>query len=78
MIRPVAMVVIFLLLFVWVAKADWSPTIRLIDQTSIEGTGCCNLRIYCDAPRGNIVYLSRSFGTTSPGVAVIHQPEMCK
>jgi len=72
------MLIIFVaLLLAWPASA-WSPTIRQIDQTEIDGTDCCILRVYCDAPRGNIVYLARSFGTTSPTVAVIHQPEVCK
>jgi hypothetical protein len=77
MIRPVLMAVIFLLLFTWAAKA-WSPTIRLVDQTDLEGTDCCILRVYCDGPRGNIVYVSHSIGASSPGVAALHQPEVCK
>jgi hypothetical protein len=78
LLPPLIVVIIFLLFIVWVVKADWSPTIRQLDQTTIDGTDCCILRVYCDAPRGNIVYLSRAWGSTSPGVAVIHQPEMCK
>lgn len=64
------------LLLAWPASS-FSPTIRQIDEAD-GGTDCCILRVYCDAPRGNIIYLARSTGFSSPTVAVIHQPEICK
>jgi hypothetical protein len=65
--------VLFLLLFAWVARADYS--LREVDKLE-EYTYA--LRVYCDASRGNIVYVAHVGGYNGIGVAVVHQPDACK
>lgn len=69
-----ACIVIFLLLFAWVARADFSPTIREIDHVDYEEW---HLHVVCDVPRGNVLYIVKTGGFNGVSVAVIHQPEMC-
>ena len=66
---------VFLLLFTLVARADFSPTIREVDRLE-DSTWI--LHIYCDVPRGNVVYVAHVGGFNGISVAVIHQPDMCK
>jgi hypothetical protein len=68
-------VLLFLLLFAWGARADFSPSIREVDQLD---HWAWKLHTYCDAPRGNTVYVVAGDGLSTPvAVAVIHQPDLC-
>jgi hypothetical protein len=67
---------LFVMMFLFLATAvvARSPTIRLIDAARL---GVIEISVFCDAPRGNIVYTT--FGTNgSPGIAVVHRPDICK
>lgn len=73
------------LFLAYVAMAD-SPTIREVDRmahfTDHRHEIDYSLRVFCDAPRGNIVYIADPSSGTSyevpPTIAVIHQPDVCK
>jgi hypothetical protein len=63
------------MLFAW--PAQFSPTIKEVDRLERDrGT----IMVFCDAPRGNVVYVAvpNEGFTRPPAIAVIHQPEACK
>jgi hypothetical protein len=80
-----------LLLNTWIAvkrvEAQGQSQIRLLevrdlDRGSLLGSADIpyRLKVICDAPRGNIVYIATGGGVTSLPMAItaLHQPDACK
>lgn len=71
-------VCIFMMVCVCFGYKAESPTIRRVDNVQV---GSYQLHVLCDAPRGNIVYVTESapgFALEAVAVTVLHQPDICK
>jgi hypothetical protein len=59
----------------------YPPTqVRELETVSYGRLADYSMKVICDAPRGNIVYVTTGAGgNTMPiAVAAVHQPELCK
>ena len=59
----------------------YPPTqVRELETVSYGRIGDYGMKVICDAPRGNIVYVVTGAGGNTMPIAVtaVHQPELCK